>query len=216
MATRPTEGSATERVYHWVRAQILDGDYEGGRLLSEGEVSDAVGVSRTPVREAFLQLASEDMLQLYPKRGALVLAVGTAELREVLIARALLEPWAAQRIAGSPDRAGVVARLRDHIKTTRDILTSGEVHAFHEADREFHQTLVSAAGNQLIAEFYSSLRDRQLRGATLAMRTGQTREAEIVAQHEAIADALERGDAAGAKATIAEHLNGTAELLGLA
>ena len=62
----------------FVKQQILGGGYPGGALISEGEVSAAVGVSRTPVREAFLRLEVEGLLRLYPKRGALVTPVTTS------------------------------------------------------------------------------------------------------------------------------------------
>src|SRR6201987_1150090 len=104
MTARAQNESAADRVYQWLRARILDGRFAGGRLLSEGEIADAVQVSRTPVREAFLQLAAEDMLELYPKRGALVVPGTAAELREVLVARAVLEPSAARIVARRSDR----------------------------------------------------------------------------------------------------------------
>src|SRR5579875_627543 len=87
--------SAVERARSWVRERILDGTLAGGQLLTEGEVAERIGISRTPVREAFLQLEAENMLRLYPKRGALVVPVEASDLREVLVARSLIEPWAA-------------------------------------------------------------------------------------------------------------------------
>jgi DNA-binding GntR family transcriptional regulator len=156
------------------------------------------------------------MLQLYPKRGALVVAVSTAELREVLIARALIEPWAVGIITSLGDRANVVAQLLSLIGTAQATLEARDTVGFQEADRAFHQTLVSAAGNHLIAAFYSSLHDRQVRGGMLTMRSTQDRGAEILDQHAAIVDLLERGDGPLAAAMVVEHLNRTTELLGLA
>src|SRR6201994_5001195 len=119
MTTRARSESAADRVYRWLRGRILDGTFPGGRLLSEGEVADAVEVSRTPVREAFLQLAAEDMLELYPKRGALVVAVNAPELPEGLVARSLIEPWPVRLLAARPDRAAAVGRLRALIDQAR-------------------------------------------------------------------------------------------------
>ena len=85
-------------------------------MLSEGEVATAVGVSRTPVREAFLQLASEHMLELYPKRGALVVSISMNDLREVLTARRVIEPWAATQVALRADRDVVVRTLRERTR----------------------------------------------------------------------------------------------------
>src|SRR6185437_11934747 len=64
---------AAERVYAYVKAAILDRTYPGGELLTEGELATAVGVSRTPVREALLRLEESGLVKLYPKKGALVL-----------------------------------------------------------------------------------------------------------------------------------------------
>jgi DNA-binding GntR family transcriptional regulator len=208
--------SASQRVYDQVRVQILDGTYPGGTLLSEGEVSAQVGVSRTPVREAFLQLAAEGMLALYPKKGALVLPVGTAELRDALSARAVIEPWAVAVVARRADRGPVVATLRRLTEEATGALRRGEDTAFQEADRAFHQTLLAAAGNHLLAGFYSTLRDRQVRAGTLAVLYDPGRGERSMQQHATIADAIERGDPEGAASGIRSHIGDTAKSLGLA
>src|SRR5918912_405073 len=87
--------TATDRAYRHVKDAILSRAYPGGRLLTEGEIASAVGVSRTPVREALLRLEGEGLLSLYPKRGALVLPVSAQEVHDVLEARELVEIHAA-------------------------------------------------------------------------------------------------------------------------
>jgi DNA-binding GntR family transcriptional regulator len=216
MSDRAQRQSAADRVYEWLRARILDGTFGGGRLLSEGEVADATQVSRTPVREAFLQLAAEGMLELFPKRGALVLSVTAAQLRDVLVARALIEPWAVRAVATRADHDAVAGTLRDRNDEARRALARQDERAFQEADRAFHQELVAAGGNELLASFYASLRDRQLRGGVLATHNDPARAQEITAQHETIADAVERGDGEAAAAAMRAHLDGTALALGLA
>jgi DNA-binding GntR family transcriptional regulator len=216
MTARAQNESAADRVYQWLRARILDGTFAGGRLLSEGEIADAVQVSRTPVREAFLQLAAEDMLELYPKRGALVVPVTAAELREVLVARALIEPWAARAVAGLLDRTAIVATLRGLTEEGRRALDPQDGVRLQEADRGFHQQLLAAAGNQLLSSFYASLRDRQLRAGMIAIYNDPARSVESMDEHETIVLGVERGDADAAAAAMNEHLNGTALALGLA
>jgi DNA-binding GntR family transcriptional regulator len=214
MALRTESESATQRVYGWTRSRILDGTFAGGTLLSEGEVAEAVRVSRTPVRQAFLQLAAEHMLELYPKRGALVVSVSMTELREVLIARGVVEPWAAAAVAKRADRSDTVTALRELIAQISE--TRADDRAFQEADREFHQCLMAAAGNGLLTAFYSSLRDRQLRAGSLALQNNPGRESEIMVEHVMIVDAIERGDTDAAAAAIAAHVDATALELGLA
>lgn len=213
MALPGESESATRRAYEWTRSRILDGTFAGGTLLSEGQVATAVEVSRTPVREAFLQLAAEHMLELYPKRGALVVPVSTADLREVLIARRVIEPWAAATVAQRADRADVVRDLRTRLAV---MSTIKDERALLEADREFHQCLLAAAGNQLLSHFYSTLRDRQIRGGVLAVQHRPSRARESVDEHASIIDALERGDAEVARELSASHVEATAVELGLA
>ena len=90
--------SAADRAYDHTKQRILDGGFAQGSLIGEGEVSDAVGVSRTPVREAFLRLEAEGLLRLYPKRGALVVPISAADVEDVMETRRLLERFAIGRV----------------------------------------------------------------------------------------------------------------------
>jgi DNA-binding GntR family transcriptional regulator len=215
MSTAPKTGSAAARAYSWVRERILDGTYPAGRLLSEGEISEALEISRTPVREAFLQLAVEEMLELYPKRGALVVPVTATELMEVMAARSLIEPWAARTLALRLDRETVIPVLRELIAGTQLALSERDDQRFQELDRAFHERIVIAAGNRLLAQFYSSLRDRQHRAVHLAFAVAERRGSEITGEHEAIVNALAIGDGELAGALLSEHLEHTTALLGL-
>src|ERR1700742_4801099 len=90
--------SAADRAYAHTKERILDGEYAQGQLLGEGEVSEAVGVSRTPVREAFLRLEAEGILRLFPKRGALVVPISAADVEDVMETRLLIERFAVRRV----------------------------------------------------------------------------------------------------------------------
>ena len=79
--------TAKDRALDYVKTQVLTGEFPGGELISEGDVATALGMSRTPVREAFLRLEAEGLLRLYPQRGALVVPVSPDEVRAVMEAR---------------------------------------------------------------------------------------------------------------------------------
>src|SRR6201988_1432898 len=101
VATKPTgagRGAAKDRAHDYVKRQVLTGAFPGGELISEGEVAAALGMSRTPVREAFLRLEAEGLLRLYPQRGALVVTVSSEESRAVIEARLVLEQFAAGKV----------------------------------------------------------------------------------------------------------------------
>src|SRR3954447_8432723 len=102
---------AADRVYAHVKQGVLDRRYEGGTLLTEGELGEAVGVSRTPVREALLRLEAEGLIKLYPKKGALVLPVSAQEIADVVETRLLVEEHAARKAVPAPP--GLIERLED-------------------------------------------------------------------------------------------------------
>jgi len=209
-------GTAKDRALDYVKAKVLTGEFPGGELISEGEVATALGMSRTPVREAFLQLEAAGLLRLYPKRGALVVPVSPDEVRAVLEARVVLEEFAARAvIQRGPDAcAAVYERLSAQVQRQRETAAATDLHAFLESDRAFHNVTLEAAGNAILAGFYSTLRDRQMRMIGESARNAQ-RLATIIDEHERIAEALRDGDGEAARRAVRAHLAGTMRALGL-
>jgi DNA-binding GntR family transcriptional regulator len=198
-----------DRVHAFVKDRILTGRYAGGTLISEGEVAVAVQASRTPVREAFLRLEMEGLLRLYPKRGALVVPVSAGEIRDVLDARLLIEQHAAETAVRSGRHRELALQLRAILEQQQDARAPHDAHRFNELDRQFHGTLVDAAGNQLLAGFYATLRDRQLRMGTAALLRDPHRHASILAEHGALVECLDAGDIATLVSAMAGHLAAT-------
>ena len=196
--------SAAERVYAHVKAAILDHSYPGGDLVTEGEVATAVGVSRTPVREALLRLEAEGLVRLYPKRGALVVPVTAREADEVLEARALVEAWAAPRaVHAGPD---LTERLEQLLSTLSERSEAGDTPGFVAADRAFHEAVVDAAGNSILSRLYASLRDRQLCITTATMNVSPDRVAAALADHRHLLEALRSGDGEAFTALTVAHV----------
>ncbi|MEV0803579.1 GntR family transcriptional regulator [Kribbella sp. NPDC050281] len=179
---------AAERVYAYVKAAILDRVYPGGELLTEGELASAVGVSRTPVREALLRLEESGLVKLYPKKGALVQPVLPQEIDDVLEARELIETHAAAKVW--PRRKQLVETLTQRVDEMREHRRSGDAKSFLEADRAFHEAIVGAAGNQILAKLYNSLRDRQVRMGVPGIQMQPARMDKSIAAHQEMIDAL--------------------------
>jgi DNA-binding GntR family transcriptional regulator len=91
---------AAQRAYDHTKTLILDGSAKPNDMLSEGEVATQLGVSRTPVREAFTRLQSEGWLRLYPRRGALVVPPDHEQARDLVTARIMLESAALEAATG--------------------------------------------------------------------------------------------------------------------
>lgn len=201
---------AADRAYAATKERILDGRYPGGALISEGEVATLVGLSRTPVREAFLRLEAEGLLRLYPKRGALVVPVSAAEVEDVIETRLLVERFAIEKIGRAP--AALVAQLEVEIAEQERLAEAGDARGFVEADRRFHRLLVAATGNEILVALHDSLRDRQRRMGVVALSADGDRIGEIREEHRAIAAAVAAGDPAAGE-LLAAHLGRTLALL---
>jgi DNA-binding GntR family transcriptional regulator len=194
-AAAPAAGRvpAAERVYTHVKQAVLDRSFEGGTLLTEGDLADAVGVSRTPVREALLRLEVEGLIKLYPKKGALVLPVSVQEIADVVETRLLIETHAARKAVPAP--AGLIERLEELLVLQSDLAASGDLAGFALADRSFHAVLVGTSGNRILEQLYDQLRDRQLRMGVAIMHAEPDRLNKSIHEHAEILQALRDGDA---------------------
>lgn len=200
-----------DRAYDFAKVRILDGRYPGGSLLSEGAIADVVGVSRTPVREAFIRLETEGLLRLYPKRGALVVPVSSDEAQHVMETRLLVERHAIERVIRCEIR--VTESVRTSLAAQGALAAEGKVTEFVEADREFHRIFVAAAANPILLQLHDSLRDRQSRMGLAAIGRDAGRLAEILEEHQQLADAVLAREVDRARETIDRHLERTLSLL---
>ena len=198
-------GAAKERAYVYTKRRVLDSTFEGGYILSEGEVADALKLSRTPVREAFLQLESEGFLRLYPKRGALVVPVSTAEVLGVIEARSLVEQFAVAKVI--ENGIDVAEELAASIAGQEALAASRDAEGFVEADRTFHRIIVVATSNPVLLAFYDSLRDRQRRMIALSLSRDPHRTRDVIAQHSELARAIAARDGVAARDVLELHLS---------
>ncbi|EST26543.1 hypothetical protein N566_23750 [Streptomycetaceae bacterium MP113-05] len=209
-STTPVTGTprppAAERVYDHVKRAVLERRYEGGMLLTEGELAEAVGVSRTPVREALLRLEAEGLLRLYPKKGALVLPVSAQEITDVVETRLLVEEHAVRR-AATATPAGLVERLEELLAHQHEQAGAGRLADVAVSDRCFHAEIVRATGNGILVRLYDQLRDRQLRMGVAVMHAHPDRIAKNIAEHTEILDALRAGDSDAAAEAVHRHVS---------
>ncbi|MFD8718689.1 GntR family transcriptional regulator [Streptomyces sp. NPDC059629] len=196
---------AADRVYSHVKQGVLDRRYEGGTLLTEGELAEAVGVSRTPVREALLRLEAEGLIKLYPKKGAMVLPVSAQEIADVVETRMLVEEHAVRKAV--PPSPALVARLEELLTRQKAEAAAGDLAAAAVTDRCFHAEIVRDGGNAILSRLYDQLRDRQLRMGVAIMHAHPDRIAKSLTEHEEILDALRAGDAEHAVDLVHRHVD---------
>ncbi|GAA1824085.1 GntR family transcriptional regulator [Planosporangium flavigriseum] len=205
------EGSLTGKVGEALRSAILSGELVAGQLYSVQDLAEVLGVSRTPVREALIRLASKGMVQFERNRGVRILQSTPSDLEEVFELRMLLEVPAA-RLAVARMRDDDVVELRKCFDGMISAADAGDERSLMMHDRRFHAVILSAAGNQRLTALVDSLRDLVLtRGVTTA-GTSRTLH-DIANEHLPIVERFEARDADGVASAMHAHVLHTARLL---
>ena len=205
---QPPGETAARRAYAHVKRRLLDGRFPGGMLLSENALAHELELSRTPIRQAFSQLEAEGLVELYPRRGALVVPISASEAGDVREARELIEPFCARRAA---DAGPTLAAELEAAINEQERALNGAGGAFAAADRRFHRAIVAAAGNELLRRAYDGLADRHQRMAATTVSRDPSRIKRFIAEHRTIASALASGDGDRAAALLTAHLRSAHE-----
>jgi DNA-binding GntR family transcriptional regulator len=199
--------SAVQRAYSHVADAIISGSLAASAFLTEGDVAQTLGLSRTPVREAFLSLESAGLIRLFPKKGAVVTAIDDAETAELLQVRALLETKAVQVLGERPHRLETVdAELRALIQTQADAASTGDLLAYARADHRFHSRIVDESGNRIIDDIYARLGPRLERLVHRVAARDPDDIGRLIEEHRQLADHLRAGDTAAYDTALRHHL----------
>lgn len=204
--TRPTAvpnaNSGKETVFRGLVAGLVKGRWQDGARLTEAEAVKCFGVSRTPVREAFLELQGIGLIELRRNCGAILNPFGPRELCDIYAVRSLLEV-AATRLASPNLNQKHLESLATEIRLIRD---SRGIDPDWKYDQELHRTIAVASGNQRLAgeiERYGGLIQtiREIVGEQAVDIHTQSAE-----EHLAILDALLEGDSQAAAEAMRRHL----------
>lgn len=200
--------STTERVYTELRRLIIAGQLAPGQALNEKTVADQLGVSRSPVREAFQRLVTERLLLAERNKSVTVIEFTGADIREIYDARIAIETHAAQTItsAGPAAVQATVGALEDALRVLHQKLDTGDRLAIGEADLAFHQALVDAGGNSRLNAAYRLLSTEAMTCMAWLEHLHQTGD-DLIQDHRDYIDALQTPDPARITSVIAEHLS---------
>lgn len=199
---RPTAGTL---ILQELRRQIVEMELSPGMPLTDKELTQTFGVSRTPLREALIRLAEEGLVEIFPQSGTFVGRIPHGALAEAVVVRKALEGAAIQYALEQADEAGL-QQLEQVIARQQAFASLGDRRGFHEADEAFHQTLAEIAGHPglwRIAQQAKTQIDR-CRRLTLPV---PGRMNHVIEEHRAILAALRRRDRLGAVTALEAHLN---------
>jgi DNA-binding GntR family transcriptional regulator len=195
------KGTGMQRVYAQVREDIIALRLPPGADLDEASLEERFGVSRTPVREALIRLASDGLIVLLPNRGARITHIDISDVPQLFEALELCQRatirWAALRRTQED-----ITELRAANQQFLEAARNGNSERMGEINKEFHMIIGRICGNRYFESLYSSLLAVSLRLARTAFayapRTGKAHEGyymEVVRQHDAMIQAIETRNA---------------------
>ena len=200
--------SLAEQAAEQIRLRIVRGDFQLGEALSETALAAELGVSKTPVREAFLRLKTEGLVDIQPQRGTFVFQMTAREVQELSDFRDVLETAALAFSMGGNART-LGQALNAIVADMKGALASRRADRYRELDGLFHQRIIEHCGNSFLAGCYEtiafrvqSLRNRLSQDADLNARS--------VEEHRTLARLVGRGETVKAKAFLSKHIGTTA------
>jgi len=196
------EGVAAE-----IRLQIVSGEIEVDTLLTENQVAKQFDVSRSPVRDAFKLLQTDQLIQL-ERMGAKVLQFGDQEKKELYDLRLMLESFAFSKIKHI-DRAPITKEMRKHLEMMKVAVKFEDAEAFTQHDIQFHEAMINASNHQYLQTFWNHLKPVIETLVLLSMRHRMEQDKadfeRIHSNHEVFIEAVEQYDST--KLREAFHLN---------
>lgn len=200
--------STADRVRDQLRRLIVSGALEPGQPLTEQDLAEQLGVSRSPVREALQELAAERLLVAERNRSVTVKRFTAEDISEIYDARIAIESHAAAVvIAAGPQKVDeAVTQLENALRQLHAALDTGGRVEIVEADLAFHQQLVRCGGNSRLTEAYLLLSAETVTCMTrleIAHPSGE----ELIQDHGRLVDALKTGDPDQSSRVIAQHLH---------
>ncbi|HZP95749.1 MAG TPA: GntR family transcriptional regulator [Candidatus Limnocylindria bacterium] len=208
MDARPTR---TREVFDVLRTSIIQGELAPGSLHSVAELAESLHVSRTPVREALIDLAGRGMVRFERNRGVRVLQMSADDLEEIIAIRVLLEvPTVRQAVRQMTTAA--LEELESFVRAMEKAAAKHDEASVGALDRAFHHALLLRAGNRRLADYVDRLRDMiRSRGITTA---GESRTLQQIAQeHRDLLDLVRAGDAKAVSDAMQAHIAHTREIL---
>ena len=204
--------SLADQVFEQLENDILSGKYERGDILTEMRLSDELGVSRTPIREALRRLGQEHIIE-YSGKGSVVVGITKQDISDIYDIRLRIEGLAARGAAGAITPGGL-DELREAIEFQEFYLQKSDAGRIKALDSRFHEIIYENCGSVI---FRDTLLPLHKKAQMIRQRSveDRTRAENSVTEHKRIYDAVAAGDALLAEKAMTEHIgNAKKHILG--
>lgn len=202
--SRAERENTVDEIYERIYVAILEHRLHPGTKLGEEKMAEIFGVSRARIREVLARLAHEQIVELFPQRGAYVAKPSIEQARDIFEARRLIEPAVLRRFADTltPEK---IQRIRQHIELEADARRRGDKRATIRLSGEFHTLLAELAGNSALARTMREL--CMLTCLTIFLYDAPTAQSCRDDEHQVIIDAVAKRDRARAEKLMLDHLD---------
>ena len=212
LAVLPARKSAGQHVFGYLKQAITRGDIAPGNRLIESRIADSIGVSRTPVREAFHKLESQGFLRRLPTGGFTVIGLTSRDIDETFGIRSVLEAYAA-RLAAENHTHHELSLLEEKISEYQHTLEQNRITELEEINTQFHDLLYALSNSPRLIKMINDLKAQIYRFRHIIL--SQTEMARQSNQdHILMVTAIKNHDADGVEKLVREHiLRGKAAVL---
>lgn len=199
----------TDWTYDFIKEKILNLEIKPGEQINIDEIAEKLKVSRTPIREAFLKLAAEGLIEVRPRVGYFVVQITEQVIRDLFEIREIIETRAVKKaiLLMSNDDLNAMKILVDE---TRDAVEKGDLGTFVQNDFKFHKYLQNQIQNKLLSSFMDSMNDLTYRVRVSSFQSEENIEQTVI-EHNNIYKALSVRDSDEAEKYICDHLEKVCE-----
>ncbi|HEY5584730.1 MAG TPA: GntR family transcriptional regulator [Ruminiclostridium sp.] len=193
-----------EVIYLEIKNKILNLDYKPGKMISETEISELLKVSRTPVREVFIRLSYEKLINIYPQKGTFVSLIDLPFVRESVYMRNLLESQIIHEIVDNQIKE-LPQEVKKNIRMQKDLVeNAGTITEFLELDNDFHRAIFKTVNHATIWDIISTTRIHYNRFRVLKMSEPQML-IKVFNEHCDIVTLIESADKSACDTILKEH-----------
>ena len=196
--------SAREKAYGYLRNKIMNLELSPGTMISTQNAADAIGISRTPVREAFLKLQQEQLLEISHQKPSLVSRIDLKRVRQECFVREALEAENMLVFAANPS-VGAIRALERIIEEQKDALKEQDYERYQELDDRFHLLPLSETGQEMAAMVIYRMNGHYNR-VRMLIRKSQDLSNDIIGEHRKLLECIKRKDADGATESLRQHI----------
>ena len=194
----------TKMAYDSLRESIINGHLAPGEVFAEATLAKKMEISRTPVREALLELASNGLVTYLPRKGVVVNKFSEEDAQEIFQVRMAVEFFCVEQVTKSHAELDLQS-LREAFERQSKALAKNDMRRFITGDRDFHTGFAELLNNHRLCQILDNVRD-QIQIMSLGALGNPGRVHEVMEEHRRILAGVESGDVKAAREAIADHL----------